>query len=126
MSDYENTLDDLPSEGKRRIIIQKRLRQECEICGELAHYKLTFLLLNARTNPASKAYRHDDCSWCEDAHRFVCREHERERKMEGYGWCSSFPATARFEHMFLYWKEEDVKDYDDANAEFKVEEDWKK
>jgi len=105
----EETLDNLPGEGEEKVVIRKiRCRRECDNCGEPAHYKITFLLPNARSNPASKAYMHDDCSWCEDASQFSCKNGkclEAMRKMEGYGECSTFPASANFAHMFLYWHE---------------------
>jgi hypothetical protein len=101
----DTTLDDLPGEGETQTVTRKRLRRECEECGELAHYKHTFLFPNARSNPASKAYGRDDCSWCEDATKFVCREHLKSTHMDGYTWCSTFPASERFAHLFLYWEE---------------------
>jgi len=96
--------------GQIRTIKQRYNRRECEFCEEPATHKLTFLLPNARTNPASSAYRHDDCSWCSDQDVFVCDEHEKDsRKIAGdlkMEWCSSF-AYERFKHMFEYW--EDIK-----------------
>ncbi len=100
------TMETLPGEGETEIVIKTRMRHECEVCGEPAHYKHTFLLHGARSNPASNAYGRDDCSWCEDESRFVCVVHKNEnRAPEGYSWCSTFSATERFAHMFLYWSE---------------------
>lgn len=100
------TLDTLPGEGDTKTVVKKRLRQECEVCGEPAHFKHTFLFDNARRNPASSAYGKDDCTWCEDASKFVCVEHKNQRDpLVGYGWCSTFSATERFAHLFLYWSE---------------------
>jgi len=100
------TLDMIDGEGETITITKIRLRQACEICGEPAHFKHTFLLDGARRNPASSAYGMDDCSWCEDDARFVCKKHERERSApNGYSWCSTFPANKTFAHMFLYWQE---------------------
>jgi hypothetical protein len=100
------TLDVLPGEGEVKTTARRRDRQECEICGEPAHYKHTFLFENARSNPASKAYRKDDCSWCEDECRYVCKEHEKDRTgPHGMSWCATFPASERFAHMFLVWHE---------------------
>jgi len=77
----------------------------CENCGEEATRKLTFLLHGARSNPHSTAYRHYDCSRCEDAAVFVCEEccnHGRSYEKfapEGMEWCAAFPKT-NFPHMF--------------------------
>ena len=101
------TLDKLPGEGDTKTKTEVCIREECDVCGEPAHYKHTFLYDRARSNPASAAYGKDDCSWCEDASRFVCREHENDREppQQGMGWCSTFPACERFKHMFLRWVE---------------------
>ena len=101
----DTTLEKLPGEGEIKTTTKIQLRRECEECGEPAHYKHTFLLPGARGNRASSAYGKDDCSWCEDASLFVCEEHKNFRKIDGYEWCSTFPASARFAHMFLYWEE---------------------
>jgi hypothetical protein len=77
---------------------------ECEVCGRPAQHKLTFLMPNYRANPASKAYQHDDCSWCSDYETYVCTKHEREVKYSdpyGMNWCASFQ-LARFKHMGFY------------------------
>ena len=97
--------------GDTRTIKQRLNRRRCEYCEEPATHKLTFLLPNARSNPQSKAYHRDDCSWCSDQDMFVCDEHEKDkRKIEndlGMGWCGSFIYGERFKHMFEWW--EDVK-----------------
>ena len=100
------TMDILPGEGEIRTTTEKQLRYECDVCGEPAHFKHTFLLENARIDPLSSAYRKDDCSWCEDACRYVCKEHQNDREPPSIDlfWCSTFPATERFKHLFLYWK----------------------
>ena len=100
------TLEELPGEGTTETVVKTRMRHECDVCGEPAHYKHTYLLEGARRNPASSAYGRDDCSWCEDESRFVCAEHKNDRTApNGYSWCSTFQASARFAHMFLYWRE---------------------
>jgi len=102
----EPTLDILPGEGEIQVIEKKQIRIICDNCGENAHYHHTYLLPNARNNCASKAYRKDDCSWCSDAEAFTCREcKEIDVRPKGYEWCSTFPATKAFAHMFLKWKE---------------------
>ena len=95
-------------EGETRTITQICKRRTCEECGEPATAQLTFLLPNARINPASSAYGGDDISWCSDGKVFVCREHEELRhsigKRLGMEWCALFPYN-RFPHLFLYWEE---------------------
>jgi hypothetical protein len=100
------TMEVLPGQNEIQIIKRKRVRQECEECGEDAHYKHTWLLKGTRSNPNSKAYGRDDCSWCEDECTFSCPECKNKiRPPEGYVDCSVFPASEQFAHMFLYWKE---------------------
>ena len=102
------TLDILPGEEEIQTITKKRVRRECDNCGEPAHYKYTFLLPNFRSNPASNAYGKDDCTWCSDAEQYSCRDPECQRAMsrlDGYSGCSIFPASEGFAHMFLYWEE---------------------
>ena len=103
-----HTLDGLPGENKIQIITRKRMRKECDVCGEPAHYKHTFLYSGARTNPASSAFRRDDVSWCEDAALFACKEHNEEVRRtppDGTAWCATYSANERFAHLFLYWTE---------------------
>lgn len=100
------TMEKLPGEGTTETVVKTRLRHECDVCGEPAHYKHTFLLEGARRNPASSAYGRDDCSWCEDESRFVCAEHKNDiTAPDGCSWCGTFSAVERFAHMFLYWRE---------------------
>lgn len=97
------TLDVLPEEGDVETITRKRIRHECEECGEPAHWRVTYLLEGTRGNPASAAYGKDDCSWCSDLDSFVCKEHRTWAAPDGYVPCSHFPATEQFAHMFLEW-----------------------
>lgn len=100
----QETLDLLPEEGKIEKIERIKVRKECDICGEPAHYKFTWLLNGMRSNPASSAFGKDDCSWCEDACNFSCRKcYNKVHPPNGYTECSIFPATERFAHLFLYW-----------------------
>ena len=108
----KNAIDEiqekLPGEGETEIetVVKIRERHKCALCGEPAHYKHTFLLEGARRNRASSAYGVDDCTWCEDERMFVCVEHkDKSDAPYGYSWCSTFPATTQFSHMFLYWRE---------------------
>lgn len=91
----------LRGEGETRTQVCRR--RECEECEELAVVRETFLLPHARTNPASSAYRRDDCSWCSDAERWVCDTHKGAPSPEGFKRCSSYQASPRFAHMFLEW-----------------------
>ena len=75
--------------------------QECYECGWPAAWRVTFLLPNCRSNPASSGYGRDDVSWCSDAELYACRKHEGKARREhpnGCGWCSSFPLKT-FKHM---------------------------
>lgn len=104
MNDIESPL--LPGEGDTRVQVRRRVF--CSVCGGLATRKLTYLLDNARSNPASAAYRHDDCSWCSDAEDFACEHHKREVERnapEGMSWCSTFDGMSR-PHMLLRWENE--------------------
>lgn len=100
--------DVLVGEGEVQIIKRTRVRIECDECGEPAVYRHTYLLPDARRNPASSAYRHDDCSWCSDHESFTCKTC-KQPSIDGYGWCSTFTARRGFEHMFLKWKEEKIE-----------------
>ncbi len=113
----------LPNEGEVKIIRKTKVRCCCDECGEYATKKHTFLLDNARSNPASSAYRHDDCSWCSDTEAFACddcAEKMRRNPPDGYGWCGTFsvtPEKLQFAHMFLKWKEEDITpEYSNKNT----------
>ena len=75
--------------------------KKCEFCEKDAMYKLTFLLPNARMNRSSSAYGKDDCSYCEDAARFVCQYHYHKRNLQSYEWCASFQDGEWFHHLFL-------------------------
>lgn len=108
------TLDKLPGESETKIVKKTRVRRCCDICGEDAHFKLTYLLPNARSNPASKGYLGDDISWCEDACTYLCRQHGnvdwyKLPNKEGYEKCSLFPANERFAHLFLEWQSEEIE-----------------
>lgn len=95
----------LAGEGETKTMIRRRRR--CVECREPADFKHTFLYKNARSDPRSAAYHHDDCSWCEDDSYFVCREHKELRTplSDDLKWCSTFEASDRFAHMFLYWED---------------------
>ena len=100
----DKTLDKLPGQDEIVTVTKQHCRQECEECGEDAHYKHTWLLSGTRSNPASSAYGRDDCSWCEDECTYTCRECKASPP-DGYVTCSRFSAVEKFAHMFLYWKE---------------------
>lgn len=99
-------IEELKGEGDRETVVRVRKRRSCVVCGEPADARVTYLFKNARINPASSAYGHDDCSRCSDAEEFACSKHEmevRHNPPEGTSWCSSFPAE-HFPHMVLYWE----------------------
>ncbi len=104
-----DTLDVLPGEGIEKTITTRRVRRACDNCGEPAHYRCTYLLPDARRNPASSAYRRDDCTWSSDLEKFYCAKccnhGNRWPHQEGYETCSIFPANERFADLFLTWEE---------------------
>ena len=92
-------------EGKIRVIVERCEQERCQVCGDPATKRISYLLLRARSNPASSAYGKDDCSWCSDAGAFACETHMRyvERDApEGMEWCSTFEGE-RFPHMIYSW-----------------------
>lgn len=102
----DSTLDILPGEGDEKTRTLVHTRRTCSECGSPAHYKHTFLLINGRNNRGSSAYGRDDCTWCEDSCQFVCQKHQLVRTApDGMEHCATFPATARFAHLFLHWVE---------------------
>lgn len=101
------TLENLPGEGEVQTITKVRQRKTCEICGEFAHFKHSYLLENYRNNPSSTAFRKDDCSWCSDVDVFTCLECQPETPEGCDSGRSTFPANERFAHMFLEWVVQD-------------------
>ena len=102
----ETAVVKIKGEGDFRVSM--RVRRECFNCGDPATMRHTFLLPNARTNPASFGYRKDDVSWwCSDRDVHSCeeckRDAERFGESEGLKWCSTFTLGDRFAHMFLEW-----------------------
>jgi hypothetical protein len=90
--------------GQRHTVTFVTLWRECENCGKPAQFKVSYLLSGTRSNPHSKAYRKDDCSWCSDMDTFACKKHVYDFEHspnEGYVYCSTFP-LARFKHMGFY------------------------
>jgi hypothetical protein len=96
----------LKGEGDTRTRVEKRVRHECAHCGEPATYCVTFLLENARSNPASAGYGKDNISWCSDSESWACDNCQRTVERDpptGMEWCASFPGE-KFPHMVLHWK----------------------
>lgn len=84
--------------------------RSCDVCGEDATQRHTFLLPNARTNAASSGYGKDDISWCSDGDGYTCADHsERDLEMPGMRWCSTY-LRERFGHMFVETHDTDVTD----------------
>lgn len=84
--------------GTRKTVTYEYRQAECEVCGEPAMHKLTFLLHNARSNPNSSGYRGDDISWCEDDKKYSCEAHKdgvRRDPPDGMEWCSDFYVTKK-------------------------------
>ena len=93
----------LPGEGETRTRTEVKRRRECERCGAPATRRVTYLLDNCRSNPASSGYLRDDCSWCSDSEAFACDRCQRDIERDapdGMSWCSTF-GGARFPHMLL-------------------------
>ena len=79
-------------EGTIKTVKYEYRRKECEECGEPATMRIGFLLENARNNPASSGYGGDDISYCTDAIKYCCNEHENtiERNPpDGMRWAST-------------------------------------
>ena len=82
-----------------------KVSNTCDECGERAEIRLTFLLPNARTNPASSGYGGDDISYCSDGDMAVCEKCFSSKSIShferimGMEWCGAF-GRDRFPHMF--------------------------
>lgn len=95
-----------PLKGEGDTRTQTRVRRTCSVCGELATRRITYLLDGARSNPASAAYHHDDCTWCSDDEDFACEAHKRQVENNpppGMSWCSTFDGE-RMPRLLLYWE----------------------
>ena len=99
----------VPGEGDTKLVERTRVRRECDQCGEPAMQRHTYLLDGARSNPLSRAYGKDDCSWSADREEYTCDECKRPA-FAGHGWCSTFDArTPAMAHMFLRWDEREIE-----------------
>lgn len=89
--------------GELETVIYRWQWRECAECGLPAKYRLSYLLPNARINPASSGYRGDNISWCSDHEEFACKKHKSrmENDIEGYRWCATFPLK-KYQHMGFY------------------------
>lgn len=95
----------LKGEGRVETYTRIRKRHECDSCGAPATQRVTFLLLNSRSNPASAGYRGDDISRCSDYEIFACEECKvkvRRSPPSGHDWCAMYPLD-KFPHMGLFW-----------------------
>lgn len=80
---------------------------ECDECGNPASHRITFLLENARRNPASSAYGRDDCSRCSDLDAYACKKHLEttiRTPPPSYSWCAHI-ALRSHKSMGFYWQE---------------------
>ena len=104
----------LRGEGETKTVVRTRVRIECENCGEPADQRHSYLLADARNNPASSGYGKDDLTWCSDVERHTCKScrdslwNGRAPQIDGYGWCTTFGVSDRFAHMFLRWDEKEA------------------
>lgn len=110
----------LQGEFETKIVKKTNQRRQCSLCQNPADYKITYLYVNARSNPKSRAYnRYDDISWCNDEEQFACEEckekmyvHPNDKgdfyKLREFEFCASFPLK-NFPHMGLYWIETEYK-----------------
>jgi hypothetical protein len=107
MSDLtkEDVMDLLKGEGETRTQVKTRFC--CKECGEPATKRHTFLLPNARRNPASNGFGRDELVWCADgSDAFSCDEHERVTRVSGdeREWGTTHTLKpGRNDHMFLFW-----------------------
>lgn len=104
----------LEGEGETKTILKTRVRRACDLCNKPATYRISFMLKNFRSNPASSGYHRDDCTWCSDEDRYSCDEHKKKVEQTytfkldaGYQWGGTW-SLARSPHMGLYWKEEEL------------------
>ena len=98
--------------GDMVIVLKEVVGRECQNCGEVATKKINFLYEDSRRNPASSGYGKDDISWCSDEEAFSCAKCENEIRRDpprDMSYCSTFTRGERFEHMFLYWKETELR-----------------
>lgn len=99
-------------EGEIKLVVKKRVRRDCDNCGEPATKEINYCYVNGRSNPASSMYRRDDCSYCSDANAYSCDECERDVERvccpEGMKWASTFTCNDRHTHRLLYWSERDA------------------
>lgn len=101
-------------EGETKTILKTRVRRGCDYCSEPAFYKNTYLdegSSGARNNPASSAYKRDDCMWSSDFDDYLCPDchqvNNTENVPEGYQWCATFPCD-NFPDFFLRWDEVEI------------------
>lgn len=96
----------LKGEGEVTVWRETKVRVRCEVCDEPATTKHTFLLNDARINPASSAYGRDDCTFCSDYDFYTC-DRCRPDMPNGHESCARFPAD-QFPHMFLRLRRERI------------------
>lgn len=99
----------LKGEGDTTVLVRTKVRHECEVCGEPATQRHSFMMPNYRSNPASSGYRKDDCSWCSDHDAYTCDEHKARDLTdvpEGYSWGGTWGKA--FPHMLLCTTEREL------------------
>lgn len=102
----------ITGEGDIKVVIKRRVRRDCDNCGEPAMKEINYCYVNGRRNPASSMYGRDDCTYCSDAKAYACEACERQVQRvccpDGMGWSSTFTCNDRNAHRFLYWSERDA------------------
>ena len=99
--------------GETKLVRKTAVPVECDNCEQPAKFMHTYLMENARNNPCSSGYRGDDISWCQDAKKYACAEHKRDVERDaprGMNFAATFTDGIRFNHLFLKWKEEEIKE----------------
>ena len=89
--------------GTIRTIMQEYIRHECAECGEPATKKVSYLLPNARSNPASSGYHGDDITWCSDHQEFICGDCKPPR-VEGFDLGTIYNGDY-YPHMVHFFRE---------------------
>jgi hypothetical protein len=100
--------------GDKEMVVYEWRWRACEQCDLPATHQLTFLLKGTRSNPASSAYRKNDCTYCSDMERYACRKCYRRMMNQpppGHVFCAAFPLKQN-QHLGFHREKIEVLDYD--------------